>query len=77
MQETPVVERTLGPNDRMYVFADDYDALTVMHAKLLKARDLSAIASATMRDESVAKSKRIAELEAVLRSQSNPEGNAK
>lgn len=47
--------------------AADYDALVAEFRKLKEARELGAQASATMRDESIAKSERIAQLEAALR----------
>jgi len=53
------------------VLAADAEArikeLEAQVAKLTEARDLGAVASATMRDESIAKSERIATLEARLR----------
>lgn len=47
--------------------AHDFFNLTKQHEKLLAARELSAQVSATMRDESVAKSERIARLEGAIR----------
>lgn len=49
------------------VDSTDYDALAAELAKMIKARELSAEASATLRDESIAKNERIRALEAALR----------
>lgn len=57
------------PHEGMHPFVSkrDYDALAAELGKLKEARELGAKASATLRDESIAKNHRIKALEAALR----------
>lgn len=66
---TPTCYESCGPlveGTRDFVLLSDYRALAAELAKMVKARELSAIASATLRDESIAKNDRIRSLEAAL-----------